>query len=266
MDQLDRPLAYSAPEHAGRVVQAWDTVAAVQTPERVRFRYRVAGPGRRAVAWLLDLTLRSFALLLLGLIVALLGMPLGLARSSMGLIMVLSLLLDWGYGALFETLLSGRTPGKLALGLRVVRTDGAPAQLPDYLLRNLLRMVDMLPATGLVGLCSMLLDDRMRRLGDLAAGTVVVRRDGARLHDRVRIVPPIEAAELRALPPRVDLRPEELSAIEALLRRRSSLSVARVEELAELLAPTIAARTGVVADSSTRLLTLAYARATGRTA
>lgn len=240
-----------------------DTTARVHTPERVALTFRLAGPGRRAAAWALDAVVRLvigaglFAIATsLG---ALLGFGVGQGAFLLGLFF-----LWWGYGAGFEWALGGRTPGKYWSGLRVVRHDGSPGKLADFVLRNLLGAADFLPGFFAVGLASMWLDDRYRRLGDLVAGTVVVVEDRSDMLGEVAIVPPVSEDERQALPPRVDLSLEEMRVIEQFVRRLPKLSPERAEELAALFGPSLADRTGVEAPTWTRTLVLAYARATGR--
>jgi uncharacterized RDD family membrane protein YckC len=145
----------------------------VDTPERVRFRYRLAGPGRRGVAWIIDFLIRGFLLFLIVLaLVPLMLLP-GIEGIGAGFLLVALFLLEWGYGVGFEWAMSGRTPGKLVVSLRVVREDGSPGRFPDFLLRNLLRAADFLPAFFAVGLVTMFMDRKLRRVGDLVAGTVV---------------------------------------------------------------------------------------------
>jgi len=86
----------------------------------------------------------------------------------------------WGYYIFFEMLWNGQSPGKRWVGLRVIRTDGTPITLSESFIRNLTRFVDFLPAGYGIGILSMFLDKQSRRLGDLAAGTLVV-------HDRAPI-------------------------------------------------------------------------------
>lgn len=241
-----------------------DTTATVITPERVPFRYRLAGPGPRAMAWAIDAMLRLVLLLFLVALATLAALLPGLGEGSVGPLLVGAFLLEWWYGAILETLLQGRTPGKWALGLRVVRVDGAPARFPDFVLRNLLRGVDFLPGFYAFGAAVMVADERLRRLGDLVAGTVVVREDRAEVLERVSLEPPVTEEERRSLPARVPLDRGELAVIESFLRRRSKLAPLRVEELAAQLGPKLSERTGITAPTWERVLVLAYARATGR--
>lgn len=256
-----------------------DTLASIETPERVAFRYELAGPGRRSVAWAIDAAIRAAAIsgAVLAAVLVSASSPRALGDASVGLLLVALFVLEWCYGIAFEYALQGRTPGKIVVGVRVVRVDGSPASLADLVLRNLLRAVDYLPMWPLaaelpmlmlptfgVGAAVALFDPRLRRVGDLVAGTIVVVESARRLAASVPIEPPLTDAERGALPPRIDLSSEELKAIEALLRRRRTLSAGRAEEIASLLGPTLAARTGISAPSALRTLTLAYARATQR--
>ena len=246
-----------------------DTTATVHTPERVRFRYRLAGPAQRGVAWLIDVTVMAillFAFLIVGVFLDLTVTE----GTGTGAFRLAVFGVQWLYGATCETLMSGQTPGKMVMSLRVVRTDGSPAQLPDFLLRNLLRVADALPTVFLafptfgLGVIVMAFSPRHRRIGDLVAGTVVVVEDEAFVLGSVNVEPPVTEEERQALPPSVHLTNQELQVIEAFLRRRPRLSNERAEDLAKLFAPTVTDRTGVEASSAERVLALAYARATGR--
>ncbi len=240
-----------------------DTTATVETPERVSFRYRLAGPGQRALAWAIDVFVQVVLVILLLLLALAWGAATDLGEIGLGLFFLGTFCVQWLYGAAFETLWGGRTPGKRIADLRVVKTDGAPARFPDFLLRNLLKAVDFLPLFFGVGVLVMTADRRMRRIGDLVAGTVVVAEDKANVLGNVAVRPPVTEEERQALPAGVALRPDELRAIEAFLRRRSRLSDERAEELARYLGPELSRRTGVTAPTWERVLALAWARATG---
>ena len=102
----------------------------------------------------------------------------------LALIVLIYFALFWGYFMLFETLWSGQTPGKRAGRLRVIRRDGQPVGAGEVLIRNLVRIVDFLPGFYGIGLVVMFIDKEARRLGDMAAGTIVVREgDTTRLQD-----------------------------------------------------------------------------------
>jgi uncharacterized RDD family membrane protein YckC len=240
-----------------------DTTSTVTTPERVSFRYRVAGPAQRGTAWLIDLTIQiglvMVALIGVGLTSLVVDEGVGTGAAFFSMFVV-----QWLYGVFFETLFGGQTPGKRALDLRVVRLDGAPARFQEILLRNLVRAADFLPFAFAIGIGVMAFDERFRRLGDLVAGTVVITELRGRIPEPIVLSPPVSEAERQALPARVDLHPDEVEVIEQFLRRRRLLSAERAEELAEQFAPALSGRTGIVAPSAERVLVLAYARATGR--
>jgi uncharacterized RDD family membrane protein YckC len=250
-----------------------DNRANVETPERIEIQQELAGPGRRAWAWAVDAGIRVIATTLLFVFVlpwTTIDETLG--GAAWGFFLVVLFALEWVYGIGFEVALQGRTPGTIWSRVRVVRVDGSPVGVADVVLRNLLRAADYLPIVGFgtfglplfgVGLLVMFADRKQRRIGDLVAGTVVVIETPWRIGEPVRIEPPITEEERREIPMRVDLSREELRVIESFLARRKQLGDQRAEELAALYGPALARRTGVMASTWTRVLTLAYARSTG---
>ncbi|MGB1012916.1 MAG: RDD family protein [Nannocystaceae bacterium] len=246
----------------GPSVAPLDTTAEVETPEHVRFHYRIAGPARRALAYCIDLLIRGvivYAIFLLLLLVWISDLGEGV---SFGAVTVVLFVIEWGYYVLFETLWSGRSPGKRLLRLRVVKEGGYAVNFNDIVLRNLLRAADVLPGIYSVGALVMSLDRRCRRLGDLVAGTMVVVEERGFLGQALVIRPPPTPAELAALPSRPPVSAEEFEAIELFLRRCGRLSPAREDELAQLIAPTLAKRMGVPVADASRLLALIYHRLT----
>jgi uncharacterized RDD family membrane protein YckC len=200
-----------------------DTRLRVETPEGVDLLLSPAGPLVRARAFAVDLLLRgALSLLAIGLLGRLGDLGIGLA-------LILLFLLNWGYMVLFEALNQGRSPGKQLLGLCVVHEDGTPVSWGAALLRNLLRFVDMLPLGYACGLLASLVSPRFQRLGDLAAGTLVIHRQ------RLPLAPPSDP--VAALPSPLALSTEEQRAVLAFDERQQQLSPARREELAGLLAP-----------------------------
>ncbi len=197
-----------------------DTVRLNETPEGVDLGLSVAGPVPRALALALD------GLIRLALYMVLIPLT-ALAELGIGLILLGTFFIEWLYPVVFEVV-RGATPGKRALGLAVVHDDGTPVGLPASLIRNLLRVVDFLPIFYGVGLISMLADPDFRRLGDLAAGTLVIHAQ-----DRAP-KPPIPAADPRPPPPGLTLAAQQ--AILAFAERSQRLSPSRCEELAETLA------------------------------
>ncbi|MCA9684381.1 MAG: RDD family protein [Myxococcales bacterium] len=253
----------SAVAQSSREPTALDTTAEVETPEHVRFGYPLAGPTRRTVAYLIDLMIRIGIMLLVSLLVAMVDVAVGMDGMSMGAILVFYFALDWFYFVLFETLWSGRSPGKRALRLRVVGQDGHSLTVLDSVLRNLLRAADFLPFGYAIGLVIMGRDPMFRRFGDMVAGTVVVVEDPGYLSDQLQLHPPPSVQELEAFPARPPVSREELESIELFLRRRGTLAPLREIELAELVAPVIAQRMGLRYQDPVRFLGLVYARARG---
>lgn len=147
----------------------------VSTPERVAFQYQVAGVATRFLAQLID------SVILLALLVATFigAISAGaLSRSDQVffiLVIVLSFVLLFGYFWAQEALWSGQTVGKRALRLRVVGDAGEPITFTQAAIRNLIRLIDFLPAYYGIGLITLFVNGRGKRLGDMAAGTLVVR-------------------------------------------------------------------------------------------
>jgi uncharacterized RDD family membrane protein YckC len=250
---------------------ALDTDVAIETPEHIVFRHRVAGPARRFLAYLTDLVLcyTAFAILTVLIIMMAVGAAMtagtleGAAGLGAGIWLVIFFAVQWVYFALLEGLL-GRTPGKAAFGLRVVTTSGRPIGFPAAALRNILRAADALPLTytagllSLAGLVSMSVTRRFQRLGDLVAGTIVVVPGRAKASVPIVLWPPAQPPELAALPDDVRLDADERLAIEMFLRRRAQLGQAREMELAQMIAPLLSARFSFVARDPSRTLALLY--------
>ncbi len=239
-----------------------DTVAEIETPEHVRFRYRLAGPTLRLGAWLADGFVRG--LVIGGLAIALSAFNVFDEKNNpgTGLLFLGAFLLEWGYFVACETLMGGRSIGKRWLDLRVVKEDGRPVGFGDSFLRNLLRAADFLPMGYAVGLLVSGTDKRFRRLGDLVAKTMVICE--TRTHSIVPLTlsPPAQTSELHALPLRPPVSTDERMAIEALLRR-TQLSHDRASELAEIIAPLLAKRMGVRFSDPLRFLGLVHLRLRG---
>ena len=140
----------------------------ITTPEGVPLVLDLAGPLPRALAYLTDLLVRALIYLAAAVVFGMIG------GAGTGLLLILVFVLEWFYPVWFEVMRNGQTPGKKAFGMAVVHEDGTPVDIQASLVRNLLRTVDLFPLLYLTGFITMLLDSRFRRLGDLAAGTLVV--------------------------------------------------------------------------------------------
>ncbi|MCA9630946.1 MAG: RDD family protein, partial [Myxococcales bacterium] len=139
---MQAQLARRSPTTRDEEADPLDTTADVETPEHVRFRYRTAGPARRAAAYLVDLMVRAVIISVFGFLALIGGASLGeegIGGVGIGLLLTLYFLVEWFYYVVSETLMGGRSLGKRALRLRVVKQSGVPLSFSDSLLRNLLR-------------------------------------------------------------------------------------------------------------------------------
>ena len=145
----------------------------IATPEGVDLELTLAGVGSRFVSALVDFMLQIVLLVA----VTGIGAAVGAFGTGYGSVVVFlaGFLVFAAYDVLFEVFASGRTPGKRLNGLRVVRVDGSPVTFFTSAIRNVLRLVDILPGLYLVGIVTILVTRRNQRLGDVAAGTLVVR-------------------------------------------------------------------------------------------
>ncbi len=226
----------------------------VVTPENVAFHYEVAGPFRRLPAYLIDVAIRVLIAVLMSL--ALLAVSgIGIFDFGMGFLAIGFFVLTHFYGGLFETFWNGQTPGKRIIGLRVLTVDGRPINALQAVLRNILRDVDTMPyafgfivpdlqLVGLywVGLISMALTDRYQRLGDLAAGTMVVVERRAWLHGVVKITDSAALALATEIPVDFEVTRSLGKALSMYAERRLALSPLRRAEVARHLAVPLSAR------------------------
>ena len=224
----------------------------LRTPEQIDLQYDLAGLGSRFMAMVLD-TLILFGVIL-GL-AAVFGLGAALLAASMrdligryatlfavvgvALVVLLIFALGWGYFIFFELVWNGQTPGKRAAGIRVLTARGEPVTLVHALVRNLLRLVDALPSGYMIGIVAILVTPRSQRLGDLAAGTIVVRER----HDELpRPLPPLDPS--LALPPHLAgaFTSADVLLARDYLRRAPSLLPARRAGLSRQIAATLRAR------------------------
>jgi uncharacterized RDD family membrane protein YckC len=222
----------------------YDDRISIPTPEGVELELVLAGVGSRMVATIVDFLVKGVLLVALWIVGGAVadGGPGGFvtAVTAVGAFLVL-----FGYDVAFETLASGRTPGKRAAGLRVVRLGGEPVGFLASAVRNLLRLVDMQPGTAhAVGAASVLFTRRNQRLGDLAAGTLVVRERRAPLPVGRPAAPDFAVADRYAAWDVSSVTPFELVTVRRFLERRWHLDPAARGrlgwELAERLRPKVA--------------------------
>jgi uncharacterized RDD family membrane protein YckC len=204
---------------------ALDTVVTAETPEGILLELRPAGLSARFYAFLIDWLIRLAVIYAAMIGVSLIGMS-GLAFA---LLVILLFALEWFYPVVFELGRSGSTPGKRVFGLRVVMDNGLPVTPGASLTRNLLRAADFLPFLFGFAIVSILLRRDCKRLGDIAAGTLVVHA--------TRPAPKIELHQVEPLAPARALSPADQSAVIALAARAPTLTGERLDELAALAAP-----------------------------
>jgi len=199
-----------------------DTVVAVETPEGILLELRPAGLTARAYAFALDWLIR-IAIMYAGVLAAAFIGGIGVA-----FLLILFFALEWFYPVAFELTTSGATPGKRVFGLKVVMDNGLPITPAASVTRNVLRAADFLPFGYGFAIASMLLRSDSKRLGDIAAATLVV-------HEQ-RAIPKIMLLKIPPLAPAKPLAPEDQAVLVAFAGRANVLTSERVDELAALAA------------------------------
>lgn len=208
-----------------------DTLQTVELAEGVEVRLRIAGPFPRMVAYALDMAFIVSGVIALSFLISLIGLALGGGVAD-GIQAIILFAIGWFYHIFFECGKRGATPGKRIMGLRVVQPSGAPIRVGQGVVRNFLRFVDSLPPfTYGFGLVSCLMTKRFQRLGDLAAGTVVIY-ERAHREPQGTLPPPVVACG-----PKLLLAREEQSAVVAFRERAATWSEARRTELADIAEP-----------------------------
>jgi uncharacterized RDD family membrane protein YckC len=213
----------------------------VRTADHVVLRYDLAGGGNRGFAALVDFLLATLifvgAFFLFTVLAGAIGVP--ALTPYFGIAVLLTFAIAWSYFVLMEWLGNGQTIGKRMFGLRVIADDGAPAGFTAVLVRNLVRVVDFLPSFYGLGLLAIVLSSRSQRLGDLAAGTFVVRAPRPQLdYFSLRTVTPLGAGarvEVRVLSGEAQRLVREFVAREAKLAPDDRARVAK--QLADHLRP-----------------------------
>jgi uncharacterized RDD family membrane protein YckC len=199
-----------------------DTAVSAETPEGILLELKVAGLPARFYALLIDWLIRLVIAYVALIASAFLG---GLGPAFW---MLLYFVLEWFYPVMFELSRSGATPGKSVVGLKVVMDNGLPITPAASLTRNLLRVADFLPLAFAAAIVSMLLRKDCKRLGDLAAATLVV-------HQRQR-PPKLRLDDVAPLTPARPLAPADQAALIALAARAPTLTAERLDELAAIAA------------------------------
>lgn len=230
-----------------------DTRLQYETPEGVVLHLPVAGIIARGAAQLLDILLVSVLNFLIVMVFGFLGWI-----SGFGLLLIMIFLLQWGYPIMFEVMW-GYTPGKRAMGLRVCHDDGTPIGFRASVIRNLLRTVDFLPFGYALGCISLLLRRDFKRLGDVAANTLVVYDPSVKKAAKNRALSSRRSAKVydntaTPLPLPIRMSLHQQRAIADYAERQGQLSEERQIELAEVLTPVTKA-----SGKSSRETVLGYA-------
>ena len=227
----------------------------ISTPEALEMELPLAGIGSRLAARLLDSILQIIALFVTFVILDASFEGSSVSDAIVAAVAITaSFLVLWGYDVLFETFGGGRTPGKRVVGLRVVAADGGQETFAMAAVRNLLRLIDEFLTLFSVGLISIAVSKKNQRLGDMAAGTLVIKDKPG---EETVVAPSIS---VRALD-RLDgarawdtgaLTDEDLRAARLFLERRGSLAAGPraglAQQLAERLRPKVAGSEEVTAD------------------
>lgn len=199
----------------------------IETPEQLRLDFAVAGIGSRFLALAIDTLIQIALSVFLFIVIAALGslrvVPIR-GASSVWLPALAGagfFLLFFGYFAFFEILWNGQTPGKRIIGIRVVKDSGRPLTAAESIGRNLLRLVDQLPGFYAIGMAVALLNSSNKRLGDLVAGSMVVRESSLAA---IKPVWQTMRAETGPITGGNMLTIEDLTLIDAFLNRRTELN------------------------------------------
>jgi len=205
-----------------------DSTRLRETPEGIDLSIAPAGPIIRSAAWSIDFLIRSAIYFCGAIVLGLLGRDLGT-----GLILILVFAIEWLYPIIFEAR-SGQTPGKKQMGIRVINDDGTPPGWQECAVRNLIRFIDFFPLFYGIGVICSFLNKDFKRLGDLAAGTLVVH-DPIKKKDKELSYPDIKPHPLA-----LNLNLEEQQAIVQFSERHRLLTQSRQEELASIITPLLA--------------------------
>ena len=205
------------------MAEALDTVVAVETPEGILIELRPAGLVVRSYAFAIDWGIRLSVLYLVAMLTVFIG------GIGVALWLILLFACEWLYPIAFEMGASGATPGKRVFNLKVTMDNGLPVTPAAAITRNLLRVADFLPFGFGFAIASMLLRSDYKRLGDIAAATMVVHQPRPSPRPDLASVPPVS--------PSASLAPRTQAALIALAARAPQLTEERLDELAAIAAP-----------------------------
>jgi uncharacterized RDD family membrane protein YckC len=247
----------------------------IDTPELVAIEMPLAGIGSRFIAILVDFLIWGFVFLILGIVAAIIIPALHFfggvsANWAIGIFVLIVFLLQWGYFALFEAFGNGRTPGKRVARIRVIHQSGRGINFVEALARNLVRFVDYFPSFYAVGLVAIFLSRRNQRLGDMVAGTLVVRdrevdsphwgESASRTFTAPTLIAesPIPPPHLRVVlpaPALARLSASDLEVLEGFFARRLDMDLTTRAALAGRIASALCAKSGLSIPQDTSVET-----------
>jgi uncharacterized RDD family membrane protein YckC len=234
------------------VPDAYSSKLTIETPEQTDLEFPIAGVGSRFLAFSLDTLIQIAGYTIVGV-----GLGFGSAwisrlTSSLSdawaasIVIFLFFAIYYGYFAIFESLWNGQTPGKRICRIRVINDTGRPITPVESVGRNLLRIVDQLPAFYAVGIASILISKQSKRLGDFLVGSIVVHeralQDVKPLWQTAETAAPLNSGSQQ-------ISDEDLSLIEAFLNRRHALDPAVRFRMAEQILARLRPRLSLPADS-----------------
>lgn len=255
----------------------------IDTPELVTIEMPLAGIGSRFIAVLIDSLLWGLGLFVLIMLFLIVSPSIQAFNRisyqwAVAIVLFLLFLFNWGYFTLFEAFWNGRTPGKKIAKIRVIQRSGRPIGLFESMARNFVRYVDQIPSFYAVGVITMFVTRQHQRLGDLAAGTLVVRdRDeeaplwgetGSRTFTAASFAPaaaPPEPHLLVTLPTAgvARLSISDLEVLEGFFARRLDMPLAVRQSLAERIAAAIRIKSGLEQPANVSTETFLEAAARG---
>lgn len=211
------------PAAKAAALESLDTVVSAETPEGIVIELRPAGLTARFYAYMLDMLIRGMAL---SVIVGFTG-PMG--GVGLAIVLICAFAFEWLYPVFFELSSWAATPGKRMFGLKTVMDNGLPITPAASFARNLLRVADFLPLAYGFAVISMLTRQDFKRLGDIAAATLVVHQPKA--------IPNMALSNVEPLAPALPLAMRDQTALIALAARAGGLTTDRLDELAAIAAP-----------------------------
>ena len=224
----------------------------IDTPEQIPLEFPLAGIGSRFLAVALDSLIQFFGWLVIILLFTWFEPDLRriwpkATTWAFAIVVIFGFIIFSGYFAVFETVWNGQTPGKRAVRIRVIKDSGRPISVYEAIIRNVIRIIDEIPGFYAVGIISIFISSRNKRLGDFAAGTVVVHETAltelqpARDAQKNNMGSPYNVANLSLA---------DLELIEAFLQRRYDLAVEVRQRSAEQIAGRMRQKLQITTDTA----------------